>query len=392
MQLCKVEAAHSGETQKFPASVREERTLHLSFRVPGQIQELHAEIGQMVRKGEVLARLDPRDFQNAKAAAEADLEEVQAGLNARIANRDRSVEILRKKRDAAELFFQTAEKNLEKFTQLAQEGAIPEIRLDEMRTQHEQALAGKVAAEKELENAEMGLNEEIRSLEAKKKGLLTQKKQAEDALSDTILRAPCTGSVSRKFSECGEITAPGVPILAFTETSRLRVRTVLPEALRIRQNEIAAFRCEFETYPNVSFPADLVFLAQTPQNGTHGYPLEVRVSNLQGKVLFPGMAASVEVEFAPSRNEFCVPLSSLSAAPWRETQAQMPAEYDGKCRETVLWRITSDDRAVPCRVEIVRFVSPGWVIVSGELQAGEVIAASGTRFLREGQCVRPLPE
>ena len=147
ISLYRVESANSMEIQKFPASVRENRTIHLAFRIPGKIKEVHAEIGQMVREGEVLASLDPRDLLNAKAAAEANLAELQAGLNARIANRDRSVEILRKKRDAAEILFLTAEKNLEKFAQLTQDGAIPEIRFDEMQTQYEQALAGKIAAE-----------------------------------------------------------------------------------------------------------------------------------------------------------------------------------------------------------------------------------------------------
>ncbi len=418
ISLYRVESANSMEIQKFPASVRENRTIHLAFRIPGKIEELHAEIGQIVREGEILARLDPRDFLNAKTAAEANLAEIQAGLNARIANRDRSVEILRKKRDAAEILFLTAEKNLEKFTQLAQDGAVPEIRLDEMRTQYEQALAGKVAAEKELENAKTGLNEEIRSLKAKKNGLLAQKKQAEDALSDTLLRAPCSGTVSQKFMESGEVSVPGVPILAVTDTSQRLVRAIVPESLRIRQNEISAFRCEFEAYQDLSFPAELVFLAPTPQNGTHGYPLEVRVSDLRNQKIFPGMTAVLVVEMQPSRQEFRVPLSALSAPPLRaadviparpyltqtpsgtlpqfQTQSRLPtpaqtsAEYDGKCRGTVLWRLSPEERVIPCRVQIVRLAGPGWVIVRGNLREGERIVASGAPFLREGQRVRPI--
>lgn len=417
ISLYRVESANSMEIQKFPASVRENRTIHLAFRIPGKIKEVHAEIGQMVREGEVLASLDPRDFLNAKAAAEANLAELQAGLNARIANRDRSVEILRKKRDAAEILFLTAEKNLEKFAQLTQDGAIPEIRFDEMQTQYEQALAGKVAAEKELENAKIGLHEEIRSLEAKKNGLLVQKKQSEDALSDTLLRAPCSGTISQKFMESGEVSAPGVPVLAVTDTSQRLVRALVPESLRIRQEEISAFRCEFEAYPDLSFPAELVFLAPTPQSGTHGYPLEVRVSDLRNRKIFPGMTAVVVVELQPSCQEFRVPLSALSAPPLRaadtipvrqklqtpsgsphqfqtrpcpQTSTRTSVEYDGKYRETVLWRISPEERVIPCRVQIVRLADPGWVIVRGDLQKGEHIAASGAPFLREGQRVRPI--
>ena len=50
--------------QVFPGEIRADQRAELSFRVSGPLVQLPVQEGQFVRKGELLARIDPRDFAN----------------------------------------------------------------------------------------------------------------------------------------------------------------------------------------------------------------------------------------------------------------------------------------------------------------------------------------
>lgn len=387
VQLTQVQVEDSLRPQTFSAVAKEGKTVQLSFRIPGPLVSLTAKIGEIVQEGDELARLDQRDFLNALAVVEAGLAELQAGLDAKKANRDRSIEMLKKQVDAATAQFETVDKNLKKFTDLEKKGAVPEIKLDELKLQHEQALAAKVAAEKQFENGVKGLDEEIKGYEAKKAGLLAQKKQAQDALADTVMKAPCRGFVTQKYAENGEMTAPAVPILAFTDMSEILVQTTIPEALIVRQEEFASFQCSFETYPNHTFPAELNLLGKALQAGGYGYPLEVKITELEDFTLYPGMAASLTINFRPKEGECVVPLTAIVGDYTPPAPDANPSDYDGKSRETVVWVVSPEDTILKRKVKVVRITQSG-VVVTGEIAPGEWIVGPGARFLREGQKVR----
>ena len=70
----------AGATATYAAEVRARSESRLSFRVPGKVTQRQAELGQQVRAGQLLARLDPADLEQAKAAANAALVAAQAQL------------------------------------------------------------------------------------------------------------------------------------------------------------------------------------------------------------------------------------------------------------------------------------------------------------------------
>lgn len=387
VQLCETQLEKELRPQTFSAIAKEGKTIQLSFRVPGPMVSLTAKIGEMVEKGTELARLDQRDFLNTLETVKAGIAEVQAALDAKTANKDRSITMLQKQVDAAVTQFETADKNLKKFTELEKEGAVPEIKLDEIKLKHEQALAAKIAAEKQLENGIKGLDEEIKGYEAKKKGLLAQQTQAENALQDTILVAPCRGYVTQKYSENNEIVAPGIPVLAFTDASSILVQTTISESFLVRQNEFTSFECVFEAYPDLKFNAELDSLGKALQAGGHGYPLEVLIKNEDPeRKIYPGMAASLTINFKPKEGECLVPLMSIVGDYAPPAPDSKPEDYTGKSSETIVWTLSPENKVVKKNVQIVRLTADG-VVVTG-LNPGEQIVGPGARFLREGQKVR----
>ena len=70
-----------GSSHEFAAEVKPRIESRLGFRVAGKIVRRHAEVGQRVKQGDVLAQLDPRDYQLAADAA-------RAQVNAALTNRD----------------------------------------------------------------------------------------------------------------------------------------------------------------------------------------------------------------------------------------------------------------------------------------------------------------
>lgn len=76
-----VNAAPAQQQREFAAEVRPRVESRLSFRVPGKLVERSAEVGQQVRAGQTLARLDPQDLRLGQEAARAALSSAQAQLD-----------------------------------------------------------------------------------------------------------------------------------------------------------------------------------------------------------------------------------------------------------------------------------------------------------------------
>ncbi len=76
-----VERPKAGETLSLTGQVRAKDQVNLAFRLDGRVIERLVNVGDVVKKGQVVARLDPQDEQNALRSAQANLASTQAALN-----------------------------------------------------------------------------------------------------------------------------------------------------------------------------------------------------------------------------------------------------------------------------------------------------------------------
>ena len=227
-------------------------------------------------------------------------------------------------------------------------------------------------------------------MEAKIAGLNVTLQQAENALGDTVLTAPSDGYVSQKYVENGEIVAPGVPVLAFTDVSELQVQTSIPEILLIRQADFVGFQCEFEIYPGKKFDAQLKELGQALQAGKQGYPLEVSISDTQNLDIHPGMSAVVTIQLKRPSVPCRVPLAALVGdyeKPGEQKAGEADTHYTGS-QKTVVWTLGANDTLVKNPVHVLRITNEGAEIQAEGLPPGTRIIGAGARFLHEGQKVR----
>ena len=158
-----VQHALSGDTISLTGQIQAKDQINLAFRIGGRLQERNVTVGDPVTPGQIVARIEPQDFQNALRSAEADLASAKAVLANAQATEGRQSELLSKG-------FAT-------------------------RVQYDQAEQGLKTAQAQVESAQAKLQ------------------NARDNLAYTDLKSDVAGSVTAKGAEPGEVVAAGRMIL-----------------------------------------------------------------------------------------------------------------------------------------------------------------------------------
>ncbi|MFA7583446.1 MAG: efflux RND transporter periplasmic adaptor subunit [Proteiniphilum sp.] len=178
----------------FPGKVVAASDLNLSFRVSGPIEKVNARVGSHVKKGELLAQIDSRDYELQLAATEAEYKRIKGET-------DRIVELHGK-------------------------GSVTPNDYDKARYGFQQ-IAAKLDAHR-------------------------------NALNDTKLLAPVDGFIQKRLFEPGETVAAGAPVISMISTGSAEVEINIPSSDYIRRNQFADFFCTSNSYPGTTFPLELI--------------------------------------------------------------------------------------------------------------------------------------
>lgn len=249
----------------------------VSAKIPGKVTEVLVKEGELVKAGQVVARIDGREVlaqkqqgQAALIAAQAHYEEVVAG------SRPQEVGQARANADQAQATLANADKNYFRMQKLYNDGAISAAQLDNARTAYEVAQQAVVSAGEKLDLTVSGSREET------VKAAAAQVKQAEAALEVvTVLEeyatvlAPANGTVVLKSINPGEVVAAGQPLFSVADLQDVWVNA------RIEETKIGQLR-----------------LGQTVEYTIDGYPSKIFL----GKIYEIGSAASSVFALIPTEN------------------------------------------------------------------------------------------
>lgn len=189
-------------------------------KVAGFIEEVLVDDNQPVKAGQVLARIDARDYRAALAAAEADVLAAQARHQHVAADLERQQAVIAQsaaqvEADQAALTF--ARQELQRYDHLANQGAgtlqnaqQARSRVDSSKAVLEKDKAAALAARRQLD---VLLAQQAETLGALKRGE-AQLQQAQLNLSYCEIRAPFDGMVGRRAVRVGAYTTPGNALLA----------------------------------------------------------------------------------------------------------------------------------------------------------------------------------
>lgn len=273
-------------------------TVQVGTQVSGTISELHADFNSLVKKGQVLARLDPSLFQTQIEQAKANLVRSQADL------------------DRQKVALDDANQKLTRARELAARQLLAKSDLDAAE------IAAK-SAEAQLKSSEAQITQAQASLD-----------QNQVNLEHTVIQAPIDGLVISRNVDVGQtvassLQAPTLYVLA-ADLTKMQVVANLDESDvgRIRPGQVVTFRVD--AYPNETFRGTVSQVRLNPivQQNVVTYATVIDVPNNELK-LKPGMTANVNVEIARSSNVLRVPNSALRFRPTNDMYAaigQTPPE------------------------------------------------------------------
>jgi HlyD family secretion protein len=210
------------------------RQVALAFDGNGRVSALHAQEGQRVRAGAVLAMLDTRTLQLRLEAARAEAEvQEQALRRLRSGSRPEEIAQARSRLAAAMAERERAGQELERLNGVADSTAgrgISALELDRARAGARVALAKANEARDALRLAERGARiEDIAGAEAQLKAARAQVALLEHDIALGELRAPSDGVVRARLLEVGDMATPQRPVFALALTQPKWVRVYVGE-------------------------------------------------------------------------------------------------------------------------------------------------------------------
>ncbi len=245
------------------------RQVEVKSKASGEILRLHADIGDRVEPGTLLAEIDPRDVRNSHDQAQADLEVAEARVDISQAQLDRSQELL-----AA--------------------GVITQQEFESQRLDYANSRAQLVKAETNLELAEL-------------------------RLSDVTIRAPISGTLLTRSVEEGTViqsassnVSGGTILFIMANLDRMQVRTLVDETDMGQIQPGLTATVQVEAFPGRTFQGvvEKVEPQATVQQNVTMFPVIVRLDNRQG-LLRPGMNAEVETLLVERPNVLVVPNNAV---------------------------------------------------------------------------------
>jgi multidrug efflux system membrane fusion protein len=332
IKLMKVGGSLAGKTKKLPGTVRAADRVDLAFQVPGTLAEFPVKEGQIVKKGTLVARIDPRDYETNLRNAEGTSAKAQAALAYAIAEYKRYVKV--KETDP---------------------GAVSDSMVSLKR-------AAEKVARAELQSAKATVA------------------AAKDQLEYTRLKAPFDGVIAQKYVDNYQEVQAKQAVLSLQNVTDVEVIIDVPELMitPIRKT-LPRFYAEFTADPNRRFELRVKEFATQADSVTQTYRVVLVMPAPSGIRILPGMTVNVAIEFteqAEAGAEILIPASAVFA--------------DDAGRPQV-WVIDPNTMKAQRRAVTTGELSGGDSIriVSG-LNADETIAISGVSMLSEGQTVRAL--
>src|SRR5512146_3238650 len=273
-------------------------TVQVGSQVSGTISEIDADFNAKVKKGQVIAKIDPSIFEGELVQAQADLAKAVANVAAAKAN-------VAKAEAVAVQSAQDYQRNLG----LANAGVVAQQQLDAAKATNDSNIAAVNAAKAALQQAEA---------QQKQKGAAVN--VAQTNVNNTIIRAPIDGTVIARSVDVGQTVAASLqaPTL-FTiaqDLTKMQVYTNTDESDvgMIKPGQKVEFRVD--AFPKQTFTGvveEVRMNATTVQNVVT-YNTVVNFDNPEMK-LFPGMTAYVTIPVATASNVLEVPDAALRYRP-----------------------------------------------------------------------------
>ncbi|WP_299324174.1 efflux RND transporter periplasmic adaptor subunit [Parasphingopyxis sp.] len=236
VKLIEVSTSDDIRTQNLPAVIEATRSSDLTFEISGTLQELLVREGDNVRQGQVIARLDPRTFQNDLAMARAE--------------------------------FNNAEAEYQRAARLVAEDAIAQNVYEQRRTAREVARA-------QLDTAQV-------------------------RIGDTALRAPFSGVIARTYVERFENIGAQQEIVTLQTQGGAHAVVQVPATLVANSGQIRPLESvlTLDAAPEVTIPVTIYSTSTQADPSTQTFEVRFNFQPPSGVLILPGMTGTIRSRLA----------------------------------------------------------------------------------------------
>ena len=247
---------------------------NVGTKVAGRIERIFVEEGAEVREGETLFRMDQSDLVLTEKAARASLAMAGASLNETV------------------LTLESAAREKERFSRLYEKNAVSRQKLDDVTTAHALAESRVDLGKARLAEAEANL------------ALLLQR------LHDSVIVAPFSGVVVKKFVNEAEIVSPGVPVITLMNIDRVKAEVEIPETSLTAVKPGTPVAVAFDALPGGVFRGAVSRLNPRINRQSRAFKAEIDIAN-PGRRIKPGMFARITIATEAVRNVIVIPQQAL---------------------------------------------------------------------------------
>jgi len=359
VRLAKAEKGRLSRIVAVAGTLAADEQAELSFKIPGRLAGIYVDIGTPVRRGQVVARLVPTDFELRARQSESALQQARSQLGLPPDAPDSAVapeQTAGVKQAAATL--KAAQLTRDRMARLFEQQLIPRSDLD--------------AAEAALGVADGRYQEAVETARTRQ-GLLAQRRSevaiAGQQLADSVLAAPFEGVIRDRSVTAGTYVAAGTPVAVLVRVHPLRLRLAVPEreAAGVRVGQPVNLTVEGDPAKHTGRVAR-ISPAISEENRT--LMVEAEIPN-RDRGLRPGSFARAEIVVQAGDSAVLVPASSIVAFAGIE---KVIGVAGGKAVE----KRVKTGRRTGDRVEIVDGVAPGDSVV---LEPGNIVSGEAVRVV-----------
>ena len=357
IKYAKVEQSPEVETHTFSGVAKAQNETNLSFKVAGTLSAVKVELGDRVKKGQLIATIDPADYNIQTNQARSQKEGSIANVQSAEANAK-----------AAETQLINAQATYDRVAKLYENNSVS-------LSDYQNTKAGLDAAKAQYDAA----NSQVKAAHTQVNSADQQVQAAGNQVRYTRLISPINGVVTAVQVESNEVVSSGKVIATVSSLGRPEIEVGVPEIFINKIKKGQKVNITFSTSPDQVFKGTVDQVAYASGNSPT-YPVIVDLDK-SAEQIRPGMAANAAFFFSNN---------SLT----KQSKMTVPVEAVGKDNTGnfvfVLNKKSDAIYVAEKKVIIIGKLLPkGFELISG-LEGGEIVATAGLKSLMNGSEVKLL--
>lgn len=289
-------------------------------RVGGYIKEIKFEENTRVNEGDILVKLDDRDYKIKLEQAMAGQKGANAGVGvseAQIVATAANTSTAKANIEAAKVKLNLAQKDYERYLNLVKDGSVTQQQFDQAKAQKESAQAAFNAANDQYNAAVKQVGTTQSQLVVSNSGVTQRQADVDFAklqLSYTEIKAPTSGIVSKKNIQKGQLIQPGQALFAIVNDNSIYVTANFKETQLEDIKAGSRVKIEVDAYPDQDVEGEVYNFAPItgakgsllpPDNATGNFvkvvqrvPVKIKITKAPKEILEklrPGMSVKVSV-------------------------------------------------------------------------------------------------